>query len=105
MPLLTIPTYKAKPGHESALEALVRRHVPMLREHGFLTDADNHLAQTADGTWIEVFEWKNEQLKDDAHQHPAVRELWGAMMEIAEFPPLASMEACRGPFVSFPAVG
>jgi hypothetical protein len=61
----------------------VRDHVPRLRDIGLVTDRTPIAAVAADGTILEVFEWLSKDAIANAHNHPAVQQMWG------EF------EACR----------
>jgi len=56
--------------------ALVRNHLPPLRNAGLVTKRESIVMRTADGTIIEVFEWVSQEAIASAHSHPVVLELW-----------------------------
>ena len=99
--ILAIATYKAKPGKEQALLELVQQHLPALRELDLATDRSNYIAQSKDGTIIEIFEWTSLNAINAAHQHPAVSNIWEKMTMIADFVPMTSLEEGNRPFPSF----
>jgi len=99
-----IACYRPKLGQEQALLETIREHAGILRKEGFLTDKRPYVMQARDGTFIEVFEWKSPEAKQEAHQNAAVGKVWQKFSECAEFPPLANLEECRRPFASFVSV-
>ncbi|AZN38737.1 putative quinol monooxygenase [Paenibacillus albus] len=99
--IASIATYRPHPGKEDELLKIVRRHLPTLRAEGFITEMTPLHLQAADGSILEIFEWASAEAKDAAHRSPAVRELWGAMMEVAEMAALASLAEAAQPFSNF----
>jgi hypothetical protein len=93
--------YRAHPGQDSALEDLVRRHEPTLRASGLVTERATVLMRSADGSWVEVFEWVDADASRRAHEHPEVGAIWGAMMEVADFPCLADLPEATERFPHF----
>lgn len=99
-----IAAYRAKPGREDDLLALVRAHHPLLHAEQLVGDGGPLLMRAGDGTLIEVFQWRSTEAKDDAHRNPEVQQLWGRMMECAQFPPLATLPEAQQPFASFETI-
>lgn len=103
MPEQTVPTlvsYYPKPGHEAALEALVRSHYGVLRRHGLASARPAqvfraHDKDTGKAHFVELFEWVSENASDIAHQTPEVMAVWEPMethmtnMTIARVEPLS----------------
>lgn len=85
---VVIAAYKPKPGQADALRSLVDRHVPSLRQWGLLADRAPIIMQAADGTILEVFEWKSQDAISQAHNHADVQKLWGEFVEVAEMLPV-----------------
>ena len=77
-PVLTLVTYKARPGSEEELAGVLRTHVARLRELGLIADRPHFAAQRADqpGTFVESFWWAYEGAAELAHDHSEVQELW-----------------------------
>jgi quinol monooxygenase YgiN len=73
---VVVAVYKPRPGKEAELEALIRDHVPRLREVGLVTDRTPIAAKTTDGTIVEVFEWASEDAIAGAHANPVVTQMW-----------------------------
>ena len=77
-PILTLVTYRARPGSEEQLAGVLRTHVARLRELGLVADRPHFVAARADqpGTFVESFWWAHEGAPDLAHDHTEVQELW-----------------------------
>jgi quinol monooxygenase YgiN len=73
---VVVAVYKPRPGKEAELAALVRDHVADLRAAGLVTDRAPIAAVAADGTIVEVFEWRSEEAIASAHEHPVVQAMW-----------------------------
>lgn len=99
--VLAIATYKPKPGQETALLELVKKHLPALRELQLATNRNNFLARSTDGTLIEVFEWTSVKAIEAAHHHPAIGDIWEKMTLMADFLPMASLPEAARPFPGF----
>jgi hypothetical protein len=102
--IMAFATYKAKPGKHAELLALVKRHVPVLRELGLISDKGTYLAVSEDQTIVEVFEWISTNAIRAAHQHPAMTDLWEKMSVIAEFPPMSALKESKKPFPGFETI-
>ena len=101
MPHTVIAQYRPKPGFESALLALVDRHVPRLRELELATEAPVVLLRAADGTLLEIFDWRDEAAVETAHVHPEVQSLWEEFGTLCDFTTLASLQEAGRPFPHF----
>ncbi|HLP55024.1 MAG TPA: hypothetical protein VK151_08340 [Fluviicola sp.] len=99
--VLAIATYKPNAGQEAALMELVNKHVSILRELELVTDRDNYIAQSQDGTLIEVFEWTSTNAIRAAHEHPAIADIWEKMTLIASFNPMSALPEGQKPFPGF----
>ena len=85
----TLVIYRPKPGAESALEALVRKHLPTLRSLGLLGAGHSAVYRAEDKrshavSFIEIFDWKDGRSSDVAHQTPEVMALWEPMGPLLE---------------------
>ncbi len=102
---IVIAIYRAKPGKEDELKALIDGHVPMLREQGLATDRETVLMKSMkDGTFLEVFEWVSADAMREAHTHEVVGKTWGAMGEVADFMTLADLQEATTQFPHFVGV-
>jgi hypothetical protein len=99
--IMAFATYKPKAGQETELMSLVGRHVRTLRKLGFVTEAHNFTASSADGTIIEVFEWASADAVIAAHKNPDVGDLWNEMSHVAEFIPMKNLPESSQPFPGF----
>jgi len=98
---LVIAVYRPRPGREQELLAVARDHLPVLRRRGLVTDRVPVLMRAADGTLVEVFEWKDEAAVKSAHTDPAVREIWGRFDQACEFGCLSELAEARERFPHF----
>ena len=100
-PRAVIACYKAKPGQEAALLALVRDHVPALRRLGLATQRAPYSLQAADGTLVEVFEWASAQAIEAAHDHPDVHRMWAAFGQACTYVKLSQLAEAQSLFAEF----
>ena len=96
--------YKANDGKEAELEALIRKHLPTMRELGLITDRDAYLSRSEDGSYIEVFQWATADGPRLAHEHPRIAAIWEAMGEIATFPAMSDLPEAGHRFPGFDSV-
>jgi len=102
---VVLAVYRPKPGKEDALKAQVAAHWPALKQSGLVTDREPILLQSKDGSWIEIFEWKDGGASAAAaHEHPIIGPLWNAMMENCDFIPPSALPECAQPFPHFKPV-
>lgn len=104
MKRVAIAVYKAKLHRDAELLALVRRHSAVLEAEGLITRREPIIMRAADGSILEVFEWRSRDAIAEAHSHPAVLALWGEFEAICEFPPLAGLPEAQRPFAEFEGV-
>ena len=101
MGILVICSYRPHPGHEDEARALMQSHVPLLREHGLITDRPVVQGVAQDGALVEIFEWESVEKSRGA---PAIAEIgahWKAMSEVMDFVPLAELPEAKHPFAHF----
>jgi quinol monooxygenase YgiN len=101
---IVIAAFKPKPGQEGALRAVVGKHWRILQEQGFVTERPRIAMQAADGTLLEVFEWRSPEAIEQAHQNPAVLALWAEFEAACEYVPLAGLVEATHPFSEFDAL-
>ena len=80
---------------------LVKKHLPKLRELELATERNNFIAESKDGTIVEVFEWTSLNAITAAHQHPAISDIWEKITLIADFVPMTTLEEAQKPFPGF----
>ncbi len=98
----TMPMYKAtSEENQKALFEILKNHIPTLRKYELISDSPAYMLQSTDGTIIETFEWKDEKAKQIAHEHPAIRTIWGKMEGICEFPSLSDLPESKKRFPNF----
>ncbi len=97
-----MPMYKAiKEENQSKLREILKKHVQTLRKYELITNAPVMLLESEDGTLMELFEWKDENASRVAHEHPAIRKIWGEMEGILEFPVLSNLPEANRRFPNF----
>ena len=104
MGVMTIAAYKPRPGKEARLVELTRTHVPILRGQDLVTNRPPYAMRAADGTIIEVFEWKSKDAISAAHTNPAVLAMWEQYAEACEYVPLKTVAECSDMFAGFEPV-
>lgn len=100
-PVMVIVAYRPRAGKEALLLELTRQHLPVLRAQGLATDRPSSVMRAADGTIVEVFEWKSQAAIDSAHANPAVAEMWKRYAEACEYVPLKDLKEAANLFAAF----
>ena len=103
-PRAVAAAYRPKGGRARELLACVRDHLPVLRAEGLATDRPPLVLRAADGTLVEIFEWRSEEAIERAHGNPAVLALWDRFAACSDYVPLASLPEAQQPFSSFEPV-
>lgn len=85
MGVLTIASYRPKPGKAAEVLALTRDHLPMLVADGLAEPGRRLVGRAKDGTLVEIFVWKSPAAIEAAHQNAAVGALWAKFGDIADF--------------------
>ena len=101
MGVLVIVAYRPKAGKEARLLELTKEHWPILKRLGLATDRQAYAMRAADGTIIEVFEWKSQAAIDAAHTNPEVLKMWERYGEVCEYAPLVTVKECSDMFAMF----
>ncbi len=101
MSVMVIVAYRPRPGKEALLLQLTREHVSILRGQGLATDRPAYAMRAADGTIIEVFEWKSKAAIESAHTNPAVLKMWDKYNEACEYVPLNTVKESSDMFAGF----
>ena len=101
MGILVICSYRPRAGHEDEARMLMQAHVPLLREHGLITDRAVVQGVAKDGELVEIFEWESVETSRGA---PAIAEIgahWKAMSAVMDFVPLAQLPEAQHAFAHF----
>ena len=95
-----IAAYKPKPGMEPQLDAVVARHMKVLAAEGLVTDRPAYVMRAADGTVVEVFEWRSAEAIERAYNSAAVDigQLWAEFAAVCDYVPLVSLNEAQQPF-------
>lgn len=101
---IVIVAYKPKDSKEKELRAFLKKHVPILRKEDLVTDREPVVMRSANGTYIEVFEWKSAQAIEDAHTNKAVLEMWEEFEKCGTYEQLTTLEEAHHMFAEFDAV-
>jgi quinol monooxygenase YgiN len=99
-----IVAYTPKPGQEQQLLAAVRKHLRVLRAENLVTEKPAYIMRAADGTIVEVFEWRSTAAINQAHSNPAVQALWEEFGAACEYTPLSKLAETNQMFAEFDSV-
>jgi hypothetical protein len=99
-----IVAYRPHPGKEQLLLELTREHLPILRSQGLATDRPSYVMKAADGTIIEVFEWKSADAIAAAHQNPVWQAMCARYSEACEYVRLQTLSESKNMFAEFEPV-
>ncbi|MCZ7585364.1 MAG: hypothetical protein M5R36_19620 [Deltaproteobacteria bacterium] len=91
--VVCMAAYRPHENMEREFLQVLGRHVPVLREEGYVTLRPPLFLKSAeDGAVIEIFEWATESASSEAHGNPKVKELWDEMKAKADFVTLADLK-------------
>jgi hypothetical protein len=99
--VLVVVAYRPKPGKDALLLELTKKHHAVLHGQGLATDRPAYAMRAADGTIIEVFEWKSQAAIDAAHTNPVVLQMWEKYGGVCEYVPLNTVKESSEMFASF----
>ena len=99
-----IVAYRPKPGKHAQLRRAVEKHLRVLREEGLASDREPYVMVAADGTILEVFEWRSREAIQQAHTNSAVQALWAEFGDACDYVPLASLSEAEQMFAEFDSV-
>jgi hypothetical protein len=104
MSRVVIAAFRPKPGMQDRLTAAVDKHWRTLREQGLVTERPRIAMRSADGTIVEVFEWRSPEAIERAHANPAVLALWTEFEAACEYVPVAAVPEAQRVFSEFAAL-
>jgi hypothetical protein len=99
-----IVAYTPKAGKEQQLLTAVGKHLQVLHSEQLVTDRPAYVMRAADGTIIEVFEWRSAEAIGQAHSNRAVQALWADFGEACDYTPLNKLAETHQMFAEFDAV-
>ncbi len=98
---VVIALYRPKAGKQAELDVLVQKHFPVLKEYGLTTERAPFIGRAEDGTVLEIFEWASREKALQAHDHPAVAQIWEAMAMVCDFGKLEQLSEAKNLFPHF----
>jgi hypothetical protein len=101
MGVMVIAAYRPKSGKAAELFELMKTHLPVLRGQHLVADRPGYVMRAADGTIIEVFEWKSPHAIEQAHSNPAVLAMWEKFAAVCDYVPLNTIKECGDMFAGF----
>jgi hypothetical protein len=99
-----IVAYTPKAGKAQQLLIAVGRHLQVLRTEQLVSDKPAYVMRAADGTIVEVFEWRSAEAIHQAHSNPNVQALWAEFGDACEYTPLTNLAEAQQMFAEFDAV-
>ena len=104
MSRIVIAAFKPKPGWEGQLLGIVEKHWRLLHERNLVTERPRIAMQAADGTVVEVFEWRSSEAVAQAHNDPIVQALWSEFEHACDYVPIADVPEAQRLFSEFSAL-
>ena len=99
-----IVAYAPKPRCEQQLLAAVKKHLKVLKTEQLVSDRPAYAMRSANGTIVEVFEWRSAEAIHLAHSNAAVQALWAEFGAACDYVPLTSLAETHQMFAEFEAV-
>lgn len=101
---IVIVGYRPKPEKQAELAALMKTHLPILREAGLVTERESIIMQAKDGTIVEVFEWQSKAAMKSAHEHASVLKMWADYDACCTYVPVTELPEISSLFSEFTPV-
>lgn len=101
MGIMVIAAYRPKSNKAGELFELMKTHLPILRSQNLVADRPSYAMRAADGTILEIFEWKSRQAIEQAHSNAAVLAMWEQFAAVCDYVPLHSIKESGDMFASF----
>ena len=96
-----IVIYRPKKGKDAALLQLVQDHISILQSQNLATERAPFIMKAADGSIIEVFEWKSADAIKEAHENKVVQELWERFSQVCDYEIPINVKEFQGLFSEF----
>ncbi len=93
-----VVAYKPKPGKDLELLAAVKKHWAVLEAEQLVSHRQPYAMRAADGTILEVFEWRSAEAIQQAHGNPKIQALWDEFGAACDYLPLAALAEARQMF-------
>ncbi len=101
---IVMAMYRPKEGKSDAVRALIDEHYPVLQSQNMVTDRRPLVLCSADGSFIEIFEWISDDVVGEAHNNAVVREIWGRFEEVCDYGALRQLPESQEVFPHFELV-
>lgn len=98
---MVIAAYRPHKGKDAELLKLAKEHLPILRSQNLVTDRPAYAMKAADGTIIEVFEWKSDDAIKAAHENPLILEMWKQYEQVCDYVSLSKVKESSDLFAGF----
>ena len=87
--------------NQNKLVEILKKHIPALRKYELIKDTTAFMLKSENGTIIQTWEWESEKAMQVAHEHPAIRTIWGELEGICEFTSLSDLPESKSRFPNF----
>jgi len=104
MSRIVIAAFRPKPGQELQLLGVVEKHWRLLHERNLVTERPRIAMRAADGTVVEIFEWRSSEAVVQAHHDPVVQALWAEFEAACDYVPIAAVPESQRLFSEFSAL-
>jgi hypothetical protein len=101
---ITIAVYRPINGREKELDQLVAGHMEVLKQENLVTERRPVVMKAADGTVVEIFEWRSREAIAEAHKNLSVQQLWVKFNDVCEYMAPLGVPEFQNLFAEFEAV-
>jgi hypothetical protein len=99
-----IVVYKPYKGREQELVPAIVASYRDLHQRGYVTAQPAKLMKAANGSIVMIFDWKDENMKNNAQADPVIQQHWMALSKLCEFDKPMNLIECQQPFSEFEAI-
>ncbi len=101
MGIVAIACYKPKMGKENALKQIIMEHSGILLRENLITDRPPVVLASGNGIIVEIFEWKSDASKVQAHKNVSVRDHWAKIEANSTGAKLSDLEESDATYANF----
>ncbi|MGA3051805.1 MAG: hypothetical protein ABSE00_07805 [Chitinispirillaceae bacterium] len=101
MGIVAIACYKPKKGRHNLLKRIIKGHSKILLREKLITDRPVILLATKNGIIMEIFEWKSDRSKVQAHRNATVIAHWNKIEANSKSVKLADVEESEDMYANF----
>lgn len=104
MESIVIVAYQPLKGKENRLKELLLKHWHTLNNEGLVSPRKPVIAIAENGTYVEIFGWRSNEAKKEAHSNRKILMLWDEFTAVCDMIPIGEVDEAHQLFSAFKPV-